>query len=167
MRRRLPAQPRLAHRHLRPAPGGRAAPRAAADRAALDRGLSAHAEPAAGARRLGRPPRRRRAAHRRRRRPAARAAGLGQERGPQPAAAPAGRGTGGHQMSWIMCLLRSRLHAVKYGRQDPAHDTVVLVRVLLLFESAMYSAITPVLPHYAHALDASKPAVGVLAGAYP
>jgi len=70
-------------------------------------------------------------------------------------------------MSWIMCLLRSRLHAVKYGRQDPAHDTVVLVRVLLLFESAMYSAITPVLPHYAHALDASKPAVGVLAGAYP
>ena len=70
-------------------------------------------------------------------------------------------------MSWIMCLLRSRLHAVKYGRQDPAHDTVVLVRVLLLFESAMYSAITPVLPHYAHALGASKPAVGVLAGAYP
>jgi len=66
-----------------------------------------------------------------------------------------------------MCLLRSRLHAVKYGRQDPAHDTVVLVRVLLLFESAMYSAITPVLPHYAHALGASKPAVGVLAGAYP
>ena len=70
-------------------------------------------------------------------------------------------------MSWIMCLLRSRLQAVKYGRQDPAHDTVVLVRVLLLFESAMYSAITPVLPHYAHALGASKPAVGVLAGAYP
>jgi MFS family permease len=70
-------------------------------------------------------------------------------------------------MSWIMCLLRSRLHAVKYGRQDPAHETVVLVRVLLLFESAMYSAITPVLPHYAHALGASKPAVGVLAGAYP
>ena len=70
-------------------------------------------------------------------------------------------------MSWIMCLLRSRLAAAKYGRQDPAHGTVVLVRVLLLFESAMYSAITPVLPHYAHVLDASKPAVGVLAGSYP
>ena len=70
-------------------------------------------------------------------------------------------------MSWIMCLLRSRLEAVKYGRQDPARGTVVLVRVLLLFESAMYSAITPVLPHYAHVLGASKPAVGVLAGAYP
>ncbi len=70
-------------------------------------------------------------------------------------------------MSWIMCLLRSRLHAVKTGRQDPAHGTIVLVRVLLLFESAMYSAITPVLPHYAHVLGASKPAVGVLAGAYP
>ena len=70
-------------------------------------------------------------------------------------------------MSWIMCLLRSRLHAVKTGRQDPAHSTIVLVRVLLLFESAMYSAVTPVLPHYAHVLGASKPAVGVLAGAYP
>jgi MFS family permease len=70
-------------------------------------------------------------------------------------------------MSWIMCFLRSRLHAAKTGRQDPAHGTVVLVRVLLLFESAMYSAVTPVLPHYAHTLHASKPAVGVLAGAYP
>jgi MFS family permease len=70
-------------------------------------------------------------------------------------------------MSWIMCLLRSRLQAVKYSRQDPARGTVVLVRVLLLFESAMYSAITPVLPHYAHVLAASKPAVGVLTGAYP
>jgi MFS family permease len=44
---------------------------------------------------------------------------------------------------------------------------VVLVRNLLLFESAMYSALTPVLPHYAHALGASKPAVGVLAASYP
>jgi MFS family permease len=70
-------------------------------------------------------------------------------------------------MSWIMCQLRSRLEDANCGRQDPAHGTVVLVRVLLLFESAMYSAITPVLPHYAHALGASKPAVGVLAGAYP
>lgn len=70
-------------------------------------------------------------------------------------------------MSWIMCLLRSRLEQVKYSRQDPAHGTVVLVRVLLLFESAMYSAIAPVLPHYAQTLGASKPAVGLLAGAYP
>jgi len=70
-------------------------------------------------------------------------------------------------MSTIMCLLRSRLHAARTSREDPAHATVVLVRVLLLFESAMYSAVTPVLPHYAHALGASKPAVGVLAGAYP
>ena len=44
---------------------------------------------------------------------------------------------------------------------------VRLIRVLLLFESAMYSAITPVLPHYAHALHASKPAIGVLAAGYP
>src|SRR6202012_1647277 len=55
----------------------------------------------------------------------------------------------------------------KCSRQDPAHGTVVLVRVLLLFESAMYSAVTPVLPHYAHALHASKPAVGLLTAAYP
>ncbi len=70
-------------------------------------------------------------------------------------------------MSWIMCLLRSRLKTVKYGRQDPARGTVVLIRVLLLFESAMYSAITPVLPHYAHVLGASKPAVGILTASYP
>ena len=66
-----------------------------------------------------------------------------------------------------MCLLRSRLDAARCGRDDPQRGTVVLIRVLLLFESAMYSAVTPVLPHYAHALHASKPAVGVLAGAYP
>ena len=47
------------------------------------------------------------------------------------------------------------------------HGIVVLVRVLLLFESAMYSAVTPVLPHYAHVLHASKPAVGLLTASYP
>jgi MFS family permease len=70
-------------------------------------------------------------------------------------------------MNRIMCLLRSRLQEAKCSRQDPARGTVVLVRVLLLFESAMYSAVTPVLPHYAHVLGASKPAVGVLTAAYP
>jgi MFS family permease len=70
-------------------------------------------------------------------------------------------------MNRIMCLLRSRLEDAKCSRQDPARGTVVLVRVLLLFESAMYSAVTPVLPHYAHVLGASKPAVGVLTAAYP
>ncbi|HEY2005876.1 MAG TPA: MFS transporter [Solirubrobacteraceae bacterium] len=44
--------------------------------------------------------------------------------------------------------------------------TVGLVRVLLLFESALYSAVTPVLPHYAKTLHAGKPAVGLLAAAY-
>ena len=42
-----------------------------------------------------------------------------------------------------------------------------LIRVLLLFESAMYSAVTPVLPHYQHVLHASKPAIGLLAAGYP
>lgn len=41
-----------------------------------------------------------------------------------------------------------------------------LVRILLLFESSLYSAVVPVLPHYAHLVHASKPAVGVLAAAY-
>ncbi|MFZ0043031.1 MAG: MFS transporter, partial [Solirubrobacteraceae bacterium] len=56
-------------------------------------------------------------------------------------------------------------------RPSPARGSerpiVSLIRTLLLFESALYSAVTPVLPHYAHALGASKPAVGVLAAAYP
>jgi MFS family permease len=52
-------------------------------------------------------------------------------------------------------------------QRDPEHRIVVLIRTLLMFEAAMYSAVTPVLPHYAHALHASKPAVGLLAAAYP
>ena len=44
---------------------------------------------------------------------------------------------------------------------------VTLVRALLAFESAMYSAVTPVLPHYAHTLHASTPAIGLLAAGYP
>jgi MFS family permease len=43
---------------------------------------------------------------------------------------------------------------------------VVLVSVLLGFESAMYSAVAPVLPHYAHTLHAGKPAVGLLTASY-
>ena len=43
----------------------------------------------------------------------------------------------------------------------------MLIRVLLGFESVLYSVLTPVLPHYAHAFGASKPAIGVLVAAYP
>jgi len=50
---------------------------------------------------------------------------------------------------------------------DPKRSTVVLIRVLLGFESVLYSVLAPVLPHYAHAFGASKPAIGVLAAAYP
>jgi MFS family permease len=59
---------------------------------------------------------------------------------------------------------RSGPGAAERGLEQPI---VVLVSVLLLFESAMYSAVAPVLPHYAHVLHASKPAVGVLNAAYP
>lgn len=47
------------------------------------------------------------------------------------------------------------------------HRIVILIRSLLAFESALYAAVTPVLPHYAHELHASKPAIGLLAAAYP
>ena len=49
----------------------------------------------------------------------------------------------------------------------PEGPIVTFVQVLLLFEASLYSAVTPVLPHYAHVLGASKPAVGVLTAAYP
>lgn len=50
---------------------------------------------------------------------------------------------------------------------DPERRTIVLISVLLGFESVLYSVLTPVLPHYAHAFAASKPAIGVLAASYP
>jgi MFS family permease len=49
----------------------------------------------------------------------------------------------------------------------PQASLVSLVAMLLAFESSLYSAVTPVLPHYAHALHASKPALGLLSAAYP
>jgi MFS family permease len=69
-------------------------------------------------------------------------------------------------MNALVSAWRSRRFAGRpqRGSEQPI---VVLVSVLLLFESAMYSAVTPVLPHYVHALHASKPAVGLLTAAYP
>jgi len=49
----------------------------------------------------------------------------------------------------------------------PERRTIVLIRVLLGFESVLYSVVTPVLPHYAHEFAASKTAIGVLAASYP
>jgi MFS family permease len=43
---------------------------------------------------------------------------------------------------------------------------VALIRILLLFESILYSILTPLLPHYEHALPASKSALGVLVASY-
>ena len=63
--------------------------------------------------------------------------------------------------------LRTRLLRPSPRALDPHHDTVVLIRVLLGFEAVLYSVIPPLLPHYAHVLGASKPAIGVLAAAYP
>jgi predicted MFS family arabinose efflux permease len=63
--------------------------------------------------------------------------------------------------------LRTRRPRPEVRALEPERRTVVLIRVLLGFEAVLYSAITPVLPHYAHAFGASKPAIGVLAAAYP
>jgi MFS family permease len=57
------------------------------------------------------------------------------------------------------------------GQQRPPQDAtprrlLALVGTLLAFESSLYSVLTPILPHYERALGASKPALGVLAGAY-
>jgi predicted MFS family arabinose efflux permease len=67
-------------------------------------------------------------------------------------------------MTTLINALRGR--GATAGRGD-ADGIVVLVRTLLLFESAMWSAVTPVLPHYQHSLHASTPAVGLLAASYP
>jgi MFS family permease len=55
---------------------------------------------------------------------------------------------------------------VRSAREKTLGGTVGLVRVLLLFESALYAAVTPVLPHYQSMLHASKAAVGLLAASY-
>jgi predicted MFS family arabinose efflux permease len=66
-----------------------------------------------------------------------------------------------------MSALRTRRPLLARREADPDRRTIVLIRVLLGFESVLYSVLTPVLPHYAHAFGASKPAIGVLAAAYP
>ena len=66
-----------------------------------------------------------------------------------------------------MTALLARLRGQPRPPRGPAHQIVILARALLLFESAMYSALTPVLPHYAHMLHAAKPGVGVLTASYP
>jgi MFS family permease len=64
--------------------------------------------------------------------------------------------------------LRARRAALRRAAKDnPERPLVSLIRWVLLFEGALYSAVSPVLPHFAHTLHASKPAIGVLAAAYP
>ncbi len=65
-----------------------------------------------------------------------------------------------------MSILGFRRSGAGGGESAPERPIVVLVGILFMFEASLYSAVTPVLPHYAHVLHASKPAVGVLAGCY-
>jgi MFS family permease len=48
----------------------------------------------------------------------------------------------------------------------PPRRLLLLVQVLFLLESSLYSAVTPILPHYAETAGASKAQIGVLAAAY-
>jgi MFS family permease len=66
-----------------------------------------------------------------------------------------------------MTALRWRRPTPDGSDRHPQASLVSLVAMLLAFESSLYSAVTPVLPHYAHTLHASKPALGLLAAAYP
>lgn len=61
----------------------------------------------------------------------------------------------------------ARRLAAARDRRGPERRTVVLMSVLLGFESVLYSVVTPLLPHYEHQFSVSKPAIGVLAAAYP
>ncbi len=68
-----------------------------------------------------------------------------------------------------MSALRNGFFA-RAGRargRGPEQQIVVLVQALVLFESMLYSVVTPVLPHYAHTLGASKASIGLLVAAYP
>jgi MFS family permease len=47
-----------------------------------------------------------------------------------------------------------------------SRGVVVMISVLLLFESSIYSAITPLLPHYESLFHVEKPAIGLLVASY-
>jgi MFS family permease len=66
-----------------------------------------------------------------------------------------------------MTALRSRRPLPAGRERDPQRQTVLLIRVLLGFESVLYSVLTPLLPHYAHEFVVSKPAIGLLVACYP
>ena len=65
-----------------------------------------------------------------------------------------------------MSRIRARLSAT-WTPPGPEGRTIVLIAVLLGFESVLYSVVAPVLPHYQHEFAASKTAIGLLAAAYP
>jgi hypothetical protein len=61
---------------------------------------------------------------------------------------------------------------IRLGRSDEdgmamPSGLMALAKVLVLLEAAQYSAITPLLPHFAHQFQASKASMGVLAASYP
>lgn len=52
------------------------------------------------------------------------------------------------------------------GRQLPL-GLLVLVSAVVFVDTTFYTAITPLLPHYTHALQLGKAGAGILVGAYP
>jgi len=93
--------------------------------------------------------------------------GLGPRTGERPVTGLGRRGAGHRTGEHPVIGLRWLGLARRRPDRDPEARIVVLIGALLLFEASLYSAVTPVLPHYAHVFGASKPAVGVLAAAYP
>jgi MFS family permease len=61
-------------------------------------------------------------------------------------------------------ISRARLQGPLY--EGPQPGLVALIGTLLAFEASLFSVLTPILPYYARTLGASKPAIGVLTGAY-
>jgi hypothetical protein len=47
-----------------------------------------------------------------------------------------------------------------------SRGALVMIRGLVLFESSIYSAITPLLPHYERVFHVQKPAIGLLVAPY-
>ena len=66
-----------------------------------------------------------------------------------------------------MSAVRTRWAGLVERRRSPEGRIVILIGALLGFEAMLYSAVTPVLPHYAHEFGASKPAIGILTASYP
>src|SRR6266536_776063 len=59
------------------------------------------------------------------------------------------------------------LIAARHSSLDRVRRLLVLTSAIVFFDTMFFAALTPLLPHYVHALGLDKSDAGVLAGAYP